>query len=137
MKERSIAVGGVIIALLLLLVFNGCNLLGVSKEQRISLFLDDLNQNPRPNSIRFHFSSSCSDYDIIDGGYFSGVSDFPENSIPYAFTISSYDPDIVTGTASGTAGSFGGPWPIEFTMVRERFDWYILKLVLDGSVIVQ
>jgi len=134
MKTKSIiTITAIIIALAFLLVIDGCkDEQSISKEQRISLFLDDLNQAPRPDSIRFHFSSSCADYATIDGGYFSNVDFFPEDSIPYSFGITDYDPNPVIGTASVTAGSFGGPWQIEFTMTKDGSDWYILKLVLEG-----
>ena len=132
MKLKIIVIG-VILALTLLLVFTGCEV-GISKKDRINSFLDDLNENPIPNSIRYNFSSSCQDYGIFTGTYFAG--DFPTDSIPYSFAISDYDPSVITGTASGTAGSFGGPFSIEFTMTKDGSDWYILKIVLDGSNIV-
>ena len=137
MKKRAI-LAGLILVLAVMLMLEGCGLFGVTTEQRISFFLDDLNQSPRPDSIRFNFSTSCQDYDQITGLWFGESAEFPCDSIPYTLNISNYDVNPVTGTISGKAlGSFGGTaLDIEFTMIQEGFDWYILELVLDGGVVV-
>ena len=130
MKTRLISILAVIAIVFVAFLFNSCDL-AVTKEQRISLFVDDLNQDPRPNSIRYNFSPSCVVYSTIDGAFFS--TDSPTSSISY----SAYSLDVggnpVTGTISGTGGTFGGPWSIEFTMVKDGLDWLILELWLEGA----
>lgn len=134
MKNKSIIIT-VLIALTVLFAITSCELVPISVEQRISLFLADLNQDPRPDSIRYNFSSSCLDYGTIDGDYFLG--DFPLTAILYSVSIPDYGADPVAGTISGTGGTFGTDVPIEFTMVKESSDWFILKLVLDTATIVE
>lgn len=137
--KRNLIIASILVLLSLLLVLEGCELLGVKIEERIEMFLADLNNEPRPDSIRFNFSKSCQDYDTITGSTFGQYDDFPWDSIPYTLNISDYDGNPVTGTISGkVGGSFGGtPLSIEFTMEKDGSDWYILKLVLSGSTIVQ
>ena len=138
MKKRAI-LAGLILVLAVMLMLEGCGLFGVTTEQRISFFLDDLNQSPRPDSIRFNFSTSCQDYDQITGLTFGQFDEFPWESIPYTLNIPNYDVNPVTGTISGKAGgTFGAAaLDIEFTMIKEGYDWYILELVLVTNVIVQ
>ena len=133
MKIRFISVFAVI--LLVAAVLISCGLFGFTKEQRITAFIEDLNQNPRANSIRYNFSPSCTVYNTIDGTFFN--IDFPTDSIAYSISSLNLDADPVTATIAGTGGSFGGPFTIEFTLVQDGFDWFILKLVLDGSTIVE
>jgi hypothetical protein len=137
--KRRVIVLGIIIIISFFLILEGCGLFGVSVEKRIDTFLADLNQAPRPNSIRYNFSESCQDYDEITGLTFGEFDEFPWDSIPYTLNISDYDANPVTGTISGkVGGSFGGtPVFIEFTVVKEGFNWYILKLVLGVNTIVE
>jgi hypothetical protein len=132
MKIKAIWAAAVLI-LALALVFTGCKQ-GVSKEERIDMFLEDLNKDPRPSTIRYNFSEACTDYDTITGAYFQ--PHFPVDSIPYSLSIGNYDPNPVTGTISGTDDGFGLPAPIAFTMTKDGDDWYILKLVLDVNTVV-
>jgi hypothetical protein len=134
MRIKVIWAAAVLIAALaLLLVFTGCKQ-GVSKEERIDMFLEDINKDPIPNTVRYNFSSSCTIYTTIDGTLIAG--DFPSGSIPYTLSIPDYGSNPVTGTISGTDGAFVPPVSIEFTMTKDGDDWYILKLVLDGATIV-
>ena len=135
--KRILIIAGILVVLTILLVTQGCGLVGVTVEQRIDSFLADLNQSPRPDAIRFNFSTTCIDYDTITGLTFGEFDEFPWSSIPYYLNISNYDVNPVTGTISGTGGSFGGAKTIEFTMIQDGFDWYILKLVLNSITIVQ
>jgi hypothetical protein len=135
MRIKAIwAAAVLILALALALVFTGCKQ-GVSKAERIDMFLEDLNKDPRPNSIRYNFSEACADYAAITGAHFQ--TDFPVESIPYSLSIGDYDPNPVTGTISGTGAAFGPPASIAFTMTKDGDDWYILKLVLEGKTIVE
>ena len=130
MKNRLISVLIIIVVVFAAFLFNSCDL-AITKEQRISLFVDDLNQYPRPNSIRYNFSPSCVIYSTIDGDFFS--TDFQTDSIPYSVYSLDLNADPVTGTISGTGGTFAGPWSIEFTMVKDGLDWLILELWLEKS----
>ena len=136
MKNRIVPVLAILVIVFAVFLLNSCDL-AITKEQRISLFVDDLNQDPRPNSIRYNFSPSCAIYATLDGAFFS--TDFQTDSIPYSVYNLNLNADPVTGTISGTGtgGTFGGPWSIEFTMVKDGLDWLILKLRLQGTTIVQ
>jgi hypothetical protein len=135
--KKYLLLAGTLALFSLLIVIQGCDLSGVSVDSRIDSFLADLNQAPRPDSIRFNFSESCLDYATITGLTFGEVAEFPWDSIPYFISISDYDANPVVGTISGTGGSFGSAKTIEFTMTEDGSDWYILKLVLGASTIVQ
>jgi hypothetical protein len=135
MKIRLISVFVVLMVVAVVILFHSCDMFGVTKEQRITVLVEDLNQNPRPNSIRYNFSPSCVVYSTIDSTFFN--TDFQMDSIPYTVYNLNLDSDPVTGTISGTGGSFGGPWSIEFTMVQDGSDWLILELWLEiaGTVV--
>ena len=133
MKVNSIST--ILVILLVLVTFSMTSCTIIAKEQRISLFIADLNEDPRPNSIRYHFSPSATLYGTITSAFFN--SDFPTNSISYSISNIDLGSDPITATISGTGGDFLGPFTIEFTMVEEDLDWLILKLVMDGSTIVQ
>lgn len=130
MKNRIVPLLAILVIVFVVFLLNSCDL-AVTKEQRISLFVDDLNQDPRPNSIRYNFSPSCVIYGTIDGAFFS--FDFPTGSISYSVYSLDLNADPVTGTISGTGGTFGGPWSIEFTMVKDGLDWLIIELWLEGA----
>ena len=130
MKIRLLPILMVILLLLVVLFFNSCGL-GLTKEQRIISFVEDLNQNPRSDSIRYNFSPSCTIYGTLTGTFFN--TEFETDSIPFTVYNLNLDADPVTGTISGTGGSFGGPWSIEFTLVKDGLEWMILELWLEKS----
>lgn len=135
MKIKLISVSMIIVLLLVVVLLNSCDLFGVTKDQRITSFVEDLNQNPRPNSIQSNFSSSGTIYNTLNGAFFD--IDFPTSSIPYAVSNLDLDSDPVTGTISGTGDpAFGGSCAIEFTMVKEKSDWLILELWVEFAGIV-
>ena len=111
-----------------------CDLLGVSKEQRVTMFLDDLNLSAR-NNMYLNFDPSSTLYGGIDDVFF--YTHFPTESIPYYLTNQNFDTDPVTATIMGqtSTGNDFSPAPLEirFTMTQDGFDWYISELWLEGS----
>lgn len=132
MKINSIS--AILVILLVLVAFSMTSCTVIVKEQRISLFIADLNEDPRPNSIRYHFSPSATLYGTITGAFFN--PHFPTDSIPYSISNIDLGSDPITATIAGTGGGFGVPVTIEFTMVEEDLDWLILGLVVDGGTVV-
>jgi hypothetical protein len=130
MKIRLLPFFLIIVSIFGIVSLQNCDLLGVTKEQRISFFTDDLNLDPIPNSVQSNFSPSCTIYDTIDGTLMR--LSFPSSSIPYTVYNLDQDSNPVTGTISGTGGTFGGPWSIEFTMVKDGNDWLILELWVES-----
>ena len=134
--KKSKAIVIILIAIsVVVLTFQGCDL-GLTKELRIAAFLDDLNQNPRSDSMRYHFHPSASQYYTIVGGTFD---DFTTDSIPYILSNLDFSSDVVTGTVMGSTNDFSlSPLAIEFTMEKDGFDWLIRKLWVDSyGTIVQ
>jgi hypothetical protein len=133
-KIKAIIVVLAIISVFIL-SFNSCEL-GLTKELRIAAFLDDLNQNPRSDSMRYHFHPSAGQYDTIVAGTFN---DFTTLSIPYVFSSMNYSGNPVTGMVMGSTIDFSAaPLWIEFTMEQDGINWLILKLeVQNYGVIVQ
>ena len=82
MKIKPISIALILLVVLFAFSMTSCEL--ISKDQRISLFIADLNENPRPDSIRFHFSPSATQYPTIDGTFFN--IDFPTDSIQYSIS---------------------------------------------------
>jgi hypothetical protein len=134
MKIRLLPFFLIIVSIFGIVSLQNCDLLGVTKEQRISFFTDDLNLDPIPNSVQSNFSPSCTIYDTIDGTLMR--LSFPSSSIPYTVYNLDLDSNPATGTISGTGGTFGGPWSIEFTMVKDGNDWLILELWVESLGII-
>lgn len=103
MKIRVFSIIAVVLVLIVF-TFEGCNLLGVSKQERIELFIEDLNEDPRPSSINYHFSETCIDKPIIDEDYFT--DDFPVGEQPYTLSVSDFEANPITGNIYGTGALY-------------------------------
>ena len=108
-----------------------CSLLGISKEQRVTMFLDDLNLSDRSN-MYLNFDPSITLYGGIDDPFFQ--IHFPIESIQYYLTNQNFNSDPITATIMGQTADFSvAPLEIRFTMTQDGFDWYISELWLEIS----
>lgn len=132
-RKRPVIIFLAFIGLITATLFS-CDLLGVSKEQRVTMFLDDLNLSDRSN-MYLNFDSSITLYGGIDDGFFH--THFPTDSIPYNLTNQNFDVDPVTATIMGQTGTGNDFSPaaleIHFTMTQDGSEWYISELWLEGS----
>jgi hypothetical protein len=118
----------------------GCGF-GVTIDQRLEQFIEDLNVTSRDNTVYLNFDPGLGDYDALAiGAYWDGV--FPDGGTTLAYALSEISiNDAGDGTATVLAMidgpvSFGGPWAIEFGLVRIGFEWFIGSITLDGATVV-
>ena len=115
------------------LTLYGCDLLGVSIEQRIQYFESDLNDANRDDMyLNFH-PTLTADYGAItgDGTVFDNA--FPPADRNYTIIISDQsNTDNVVGIIDADSGGFGGPLEIYFKMAQDGTDWMIEELRLQG-----
>lgn len=124
----------------LVLLLGGCALFGTSKAERVTLFENDLNGN-RQFAYQNFLAAATADYSFIANtdpvatwDQWFPPAEYPDET-PYAFTFEDTTTDSVTVTVTGPVG-FGGPKTLVFGMVRDGLYWYIERLTLDGTVIV-
>ena len=118
------------IALLLpLLFFHSCGFFGITIEERIQSFEDDLNLIDRSDAyLNFH-PSLTTDYDEIKNPAYRFNPVFPNNMtyIPYTITIIDDSAAIaVTGTINSSG--WGGDRAITFKMALDGIDWMIEEI---------
>jgi hypothetical protein len=128
------------IAITLLALVFGCGF-GVTIDQRLEQFITDLNVAIRDNTMYLNLDPGLADYDALAiGAYWDGA--FPDGGTTPAYGLTGISiNDAGDGTATVLAmiagpGSFGGPWSIEFGLVRIGFDWFIGSITLDGFPVV-
>jgi hypothetical protein len=114
----------------LALAFWGCNLLGISIEDRVDEFIADLNGDWNLLYENFHPTETAF-YNAIKPATF--WEDYFEPTPP-SYTISGLDttdPANVTFMIDGPA-LFLGPRTVTFQMVQSGSDWYIEEMDLSG-----
>jgi hypothetical protein len=130
--RRLLSLAGV--ALLILVVISGC-MVGMTLEQRIQQFADDLNTAARTNIQGNFHPSFTSDYAIIDPGYFD--SSFPVRLVGenlYTITIQdSSNEAAVLASINGDALPVAGPVDASFSMAPDGLDYKIVNLQIDWS----
>jgi len=110
--------------------YQSCDLLGISIEERIQSFEDDLNLLDRTYAyLNFH-PTLTTDYDeIVDPNYRINVA-FPNDlsHIPYTITIID---DSATSNVTGIINStgWGGDRNITFKMAMDGQDWMIEEIL--------
>jgi hypothetical protein len=117
-----------LLAAVLVLAFGGCSLFPVSIEERIQLFMDDLNKTDRSMIyLNFH-PTLTTDYDAIQGG-----THLPDWDVPFAVAYISYsiadldpsNPSTVTGNINTAYGAWAGPKAVVFRMAQDGANWMI------------
>jgi hypothetical protein len=133
----------ILLLLPLLLILGGCSLTGTSRKERMALFEVGLNDNREYLYMDF-LESETADYDSLKDTDVGQTWDvwFPVNyPDPGTYTLSFEafldNPDKgILATVSGPS-AFGGAKSLELHMIRAGLEWYLAKLVLNGSTIVQ
>ena len=131
-----------LLAAILVLAFGGCSLTGVSVEDRMAQFLDDLSNTDRGDIyLNFH-PDLTADYEALRGGTFlpDWETMFPTvGYVPYSIPdLDASDPANVTGNISSSwDAAWPGPKPIVFRMAKDGADWMIEELDLGGANLVQ
>jgi len=129
----------ILLAAILVLALAGCDLLGVSVQDRVTLFLADLNSSDRSNIyLNFH-PTLTNDYAAIQNETYPDWSTlFPTNTyLPYSITsLDTSDPWNVTGLINSVNGAWAGPKPIVFRMAQEGTSWMIQEFDFDGGNII-
>ncbi len=128
-----------LLAAILVLAFGGCSL-GVSVEDRVAQFLDDLNNTDRSDIyLNFH-PTLTADYAALQGGTLVDWDvPFPVAYISYSIPdLDTSDSGNVTGNiSSSNDAAWPGPKPIVFRMAKDGADWMIEELDLDLVNLIQ
>ncbi len=117
----------------------GCAPFGTSKRERVLRFEADLN-GAREYLYQNFLEAETVDYATIrdsDTAYTWDEwfpPDFPEAGI-YTITLDSVFGNPLEGTVDGP-DVFNGPQPIQFHLTRSGVYWYLEKLILNGTSIV-
>ena len=130
----------IVLSFIISLLIAGCALFGTSQAERVALFEYDLNLNRR-YAYRNFLQSATSDYvtlatqnPIYTWNVWFPPAEYPDTT-KYTISVDEVSGETVEATVSGPS-DFTGPKSLTFGMVRSGIYWYIEKLTLDGSVIV-
>jgi hypothetical protein len=130
----------IVLACIISLLIAGCALFGTSQAERAARFEYDLNHNRRDAYQNF-LQSATTDYvtlatqnPIYTWNVWFPPAEYPETT-EYTISVDEVSGETVKATVSGPL-DFTGPKSLTFGMVRSGIYWYIEKLTLDGSVIV-
>jgi hypothetical protein len=131
----------VLLAAVVVLALGGCSLVGISVEDRVAQFLEDLN-SPDRSQIYLNFHPTLTaDYGALQGGTLVAWDTvFPISGyVPYSIPdLDPSDPESVTGNiSSANDAAWVGPKAIEFRMAQDGADWMIEELDLDLANLVQ
>ena len=130
----------IVIAIGLISMYIGCDLLGLTIAARIEAFESDLNELDRSDVyLNFHPDTTrTEDYLVItgDGTVFDNAFDYGYHD--YTITIDQETPsgDIVDVVAiiDAAGGGFAGPWELYLTMSQNGLDWMIEELSMESYV---
>jgi len=132
---RKLALPTLLLLGLLVLAFVGCKPASVSVEDRIALFLSDIN-NANWSSIYLNFHPTLTaDYNALSG---TTVVDwgavFEPAYAPYSILgLNTSDPRNVAGSMTSSNDSvWPGPQPVAFRMAQYGEDWMIEEMDFDG-----
>jgi hypothetical protein len=125
-------------ALIALAVLAGCAPFGTTRKERVQRFEVGLNEN-REYLYQEFYEPLTSDYATLQTSPATATWDvwfppgFPDPGT-YSVSADSYLGDFVEAVVTGPG--FANPKPLRLYMVRSGLEWYIEKLVLDGTTIV-
>jgi len=130
----------VLILLFLSLLLGGCAPFGTSQAERAARFEYDLNHN-RHFAYQNFLPSATTAYNDLVGlpltqtwNFWFPPAEYPETT-EYTIVVDNVSGGTAQATVSGPS-DFGGSKSLTFGMVRSGLYWYIEKLTLEGSVIV-
>ena len=122
------------------LLLAGCAPFGTSQAERAARFEYDLNHNRRYAFQNF-LQSATTDYvtlatqnPVYTWDVWFPPAEYPETT-EYTIVVDNVSGGTAQATVSGPS-DFGGSKSLTFGMVRSGLYWYIEKLTLEGSVIV-
>ncbi|MBN1835627.1 MAG: hypothetical protein JW820_07245 [Spirochaetales bacterium] len=125
--------------LLFTLLVASCAPFGTSREERIQRFEVGLNENREYLYLDF-YEPLTTDYAVLQSSDVSVTWDIwfpPGYPDPGSYTVEvpNASGDVVEALVYGP-DSFAGPKSLRLHMVRDGLEWYLERLVLDGSTIV-
>jgi hypothetical protein len=117
-----------------------CQLLGVTKLDRLNQFATDLN-NPDKSQMSANFAQGqTADYGLVNTqAFWDGKGMFLPGSgyQTYSLSVHDYvDPTNVTADIYGPL-TFGPPTPAVLVLVQIGPDWFIKDIYLNGVLTVQ
>ena len=135
-------------AALVVFGLGSCQLLGVTKLDRISQFGADLNNTDKSHMSANFAQGQTADYSLVDTqAFWDGIGMvLPGSSQAYSFSVHDYvDPADVTADIYGpplfynfnAAWPVGGPIPAQLVLVQIGTDWFIKDIYLNGVLTVQ
>jgi hypothetical protein len=131
---RKIALPVLFLLGILMLAFFACKPQHVSVDDRIALFLGDIN-NANWSSIYLNFHPTLTtDYPALSGG---GLIDwaavFDTAFAPYSIIgLNTSDPRNVTGSITASNAAWGPAQAVVFRMAQFEEDWMIEEMDLAG-----
>jgi hypothetical protein len=140
---RSLGVCRWALTTLLLFALGSCALVGTTRKERMMRLETGLNEN-RPQLYQDFLEDATSDYAVLqttdvgqtwDVWFPTGYPDAETYTLTFVQFLSGADQGVLASVTGPAA--FGGPRDLELHMARVGLDWYLVELVLDGTVIVQ
>ncbi|ADN03152.1 hypothetical protein [Spirochaeta thermophila] len=130
MKGRYLILG--VLSLAILGVFAGCDLFGgISIEERIEMFFDDVNHHPEDVYTNFHPDADA--YDAVKD-YGNTLGQVLPSGQGYTYRDLSVDGDVATAKVDGGSGLYEYTGEeIRFEMKKEGPDWFIWTVTFKGS----
>lgn len=133
---------------LVALGLGSCQLLGVTKLDRLSQFGADLNNTDKSHMSANFALGQTADYSLVDTqAFWDGIGIvLPGSYQTYSLSVHDYvDPTNVTADIYGPPTFYnfsvtwpvGGPIPATFVLVQIGTDWFIKDIYLNGVLTVQ
>ena len=140
--RRKHILAAALIASLLLVLLGGCSQFGIDVHDRLSLFAANLNAVDR-STLNDQFDKPLvTMIATMNTAWWN--TNFPPPPDPehaYSVTLLDYvDPANVVATIMGPPlfnGFSAAPVNAVFVMSKEGADWFILKVSLNGTVVIQ
>jgi len=123
----------IIISIFVIILFS-CDLLPVSIEERISLFVDALNSSAPDRQLYEHFHPDLGYYDQLDEDYFDSTPLSSANQ-PFSITPTGSPYDVGGGLQRVDANFDSDVLSSSncyFRMKMDGQDWYIIYFYLDA-----
>jgi hypothetical protein len=140
--SRKYILPAAMIASLLLVFLGGCTPFGIDVHDRLSMFVTSLNAVDR-STINTQFDTPLVTMipTLTTAWWNTNFPPPPDPEHAYSVTLLDYvDPANVVATIMGPPlfnGLSGAPLNAVFVMSKEGADWFILRVSLNGTVVIQ